>query len=128
MAAGAKRVLFAEDDRFLRRAGEAALQRCGLCVIVATDGDEALTLARQERPDLVLLDMQMPKRSGIEVLRELRAQPETQDLRVLVLSGSSRDNDVEEFTRLRIEGYWVKGQISLRDFGARVLSVLERRA
>jgi CheY-like chemotaxis protein len=128
MAAGAKRVLFAEDDRFLRRAGEAALQRCGLSVIVATDGDEALTLARQERPDLVLLDMQMPKRSGIEVLRELRAQPETQDLRVLVLSGSSRDNDVEEFTRLRIEGYWVKGQISLRDFGARVLSVLERRA
>jgi CheY-like chemotaxis protein len=128
MAAGAKRVLFAEDDRFLRRAGEAALQRCGLAVIVATDGDEALALARQERPDLVLLDMQMPKRSGLEVLRELRARPETQDLRVLVLSGSSRDNDIEEFARLRVEGYWVKGQISLRDFGARVLSVLERRA
>jgi CheY-like chemotaxis protein len=128
MTAGAKRVLLAEDDRFLRRAGEAALQRCGLAVIVAIDGDEALTLARQERPDLVLLDMQMPKRSGIEVLRELRAQPETQDLRVLVLSGSSRDHDIEEFARLRVEGYWVKGQISLRDFGARVLSVLERGA
>jgi two-component system phosphate regulon response regulator PhoB len=87
MVAGTQRVLFAEDDRFLRRAGEAALQRCGLGVILAADGDEALALARRERPDLVVLDMQMPNRSGIEVLRELRAHPDTRDLRVLILSG-----------------------------------------
>jgi two-component system, OmpR family, phosphate regulon response regulator PhoB len=126
MAAGGKRVLFAEDDRFLRRAGEAALQRCGLTVIVATDGDEALALAQREHPDLVLLDMQMPKRSGIEVLRELRAQPDTRDLRVLILSGSTRESEVDEFSRLGVEGYWVKGQLSLKDFGGRVLAVLGR--
>jgi DNA-binding response OmpR family regulator len=119
-----KRVLLAEDDRFLRRAGEAALQRCGLAVIVACDGDEALALARSERPDLVLLDVEMPKRSGLEVLRELRAQPATQDLRVLMLSGSPRATETDEFAQLRIEGYWVKGQLSLRDLGARVLVAL----
>ena len=122
----AGRVLFAEDDRFLRRAGEAALQRCGLVVLLAADGDEALALARQERPDLVVMDAQMPNRSGLEVLRELRADAQTRDMRVLILSGSNDQQDVEQFARLGIEDYWVKGQLSLKDLGGRVLSVLKR--
>ncbi len=120
----AKRVLLVEDDRFLRRAGEAVLRRCGLTVLLAVDGDEALALARREKPDLVLLDMLMPRRSGIEVLRELRAQPDTRSMRVLVLSNSSREQDIEEAERLGVEGYWVKAEMSLNELGDRVVALL----
>jgi two-component system alkaline phosphatase synthesis response regulator PhoP len=124
MVMDAKRVLLVEDDRFLRRAGEAVLLRRGLTVMLAVDGEEALALARREQPDLVLLDMLMPRRSGIEVLRELRAQPETRALRVLVLSNSSREQDVEEAERLGVEGYWVKAEMSLNELGDRVVALL----
>lgn len=124
MATSAKRVLLVEDDRFLRRAGEAVLQRCGLNVMLAVDGEEALDMARREQPDLVLLDMLMPRRSGIEVLRELRGQPDTHGLRVLVLSNSSREQDIQEAMRLGIEGYWVKAEMSLSELGDRVMALL----
>ena len=57
----AKRVLLAEDDRFLRRAGEAALKRAGYEVLGAADGEEALRMAREHLPSLILLDLIMPK-------------------------------------------------------------------
>ena len=63
------RILLAEDDRILRKAGETALRKKGYEVIIAVDGDEALTKARQDPPDLVLLDVMMPKIHGFDVLR-----------------------------------------------------------
>ncbi|PYO09902.1 MAG: DNA-binding response regulator, partial [Candidatus Rokuibacteriota bacterium] len=60
----ARRVLLAEDDRFLRRAAEARLRRHGLEVLTATDGEEALRVARAEPLDLILLDVVMPKLQG----------------------------------------------------------------
>jgi two-component system alkaline phosphatase synthesis response regulator PhoP len=122
-----KRVLLVEDDRVLRRAGEAALHRCGLQVLLAADGEEAIARARRERPDLVLLDILMPRRSGMEVIRELRAHPETKDIRILVLSNSSRGQDVTEALDLGVEGYWVKAEMSLRQLGDRVMALLEER-
>jgi CheY-like chemotaxis protein len=73
----ARRVLLAEDDRFLRKAAETALKRHGFAVVPAVDGEEALRLARAEPPDLVLLDLIMPKMQGFEVLRALKADPGT---------------------------------------------------
>src|SRR5262249_24538784 len=85
-----KRLLLVEDDRFLRRACEIALRKRGFTVTTATDGQEALVALRQERPDLVLLDMLMPRLSGVDVLRTVRADPALHDVPVLVLSNSSR--------------------------------------
>lgn len=121
-----KRVLLAEDDRFLRRACEVGLRQRGITVIIAADGEEALRLARAERPDLVLLDLMMPRMSGVEVLRALRDDPATRDLRVLVLSNSSREQDVQEMMRLGVEGYLVKANLSLQALGATVAELLER--
>jgi CheY-like chemotaxis protein len=125
MAAESKRVLLVEDDRVLRRAGEVALQRRGLTVLLATDGEEAIAIARRECLYLLLLDMLMPRRSGIEVLRDLRANPRTRDLRVLVLSNSTNEADVLEAEQLGIEGYWVKAEMSLQELGDRVVALLE---
>ena len=117
MSDTAKRLLLVEDDRFLRRACEVSLKQRGFAVTSAVDGEEGLRLARSERPDLILLDMLMPKLSGLDVLKALRSDAATRGLRVLVLSNSSREQDVQEVTRLGIEGYLVKSNLSLQSLG-----------
>ena len=116
--------MLVEDDRFLRRACEVSLKQRGFAVTSAVDGEEGLRLARSERPDLILLDMLMPKLSGLDVLKALRSDAATRGLRVLVLSNSSREQDVQEVTRLGIEGYLVKSNLSLQSLGDEVTRIL----
>ena len=125
MATTGKRILLVEDDRFLRRACEASLRQRGFTVATAADGEEALRSVKAERPDLILLDMLMPKLSGIEVLRALRGDETTRDIRVLVLSNSSREQDVAEVKKLGVVGYFVKADLSLKDLGDKVTRLLE---
>jgi DNA-binding response OmpR family regulator len=119
-----KRVLLAEDDRVLRRACESGLRQRGVTVISAVDGEMALELARGDTPDLILLDMLMPKLTGLEVLRSLRADARTRAVPVLVLSNSSREDDVREVMQLGVEGYLVKSNLSLQELGDRVVAIL----
>lgn len=126
MTTAPKRVLVVEDDRFLRKACEAGLRQCGLAVVAAGDGEEGLRLARTERPDLILLDVLMPKLTGLEVLRTLKADPATREIPVLVLSNSSRPPDVAEITRLGVVDYLVKADLSLKALGERVVRILEQ--
>lgn len=122
-----KRILLVEDDRFLRRACEASLRQRGLTVTTAADGEEGLRLARSELPDLVLLDMLMPKLSGLEVLRALRGDEATHRVPVLILSNSSREQDIAEVNSLGVSGYFVKSNLSLQELGELVQRVLEGR-
>jgi two-component system, OmpR family, phosphate regulon response regulator PhoB len=124
MTGAAKRILLVEDDRFLRRACESSLRQRGLTVISAVDGEEGLRLAQHERPDLVLLDLLMPRLSGVEVLRALKADPATRAIPVLILSNSSRDQDVAEVMALGALDYWVKASLSLKELGERVCRLL----
>lgn len=127
MGTSGKRILLVEDDRFLRRACEVSLRQRGFTVDTAVDGEEALRAIHGEHgeaPDLILLDLLMPKVTGLEVLRTLRADPGTRDLPVLVLSNSSREQDVEEIKRLGVAGYYVKADLSLQELGDRVAHLL----
>jgi DNA-binding response OmpR family regulator len=114
-----------EDDRFLRRACEAGLRRRGYAVLTAADGEEGLRLARTETPDLILLDLLMPKVSGLEMLRALRADTSMRNLRVLILSNSSREQDAQEIKGLGSEGYLVKANLSLHELADHVAKILE---
>src|SRR5258706_4843658 len=106
MTAGG-RVLLVEDDKFLRRACEASLRQRGFDVATATDGEEGLRLAREAPPpDIVLLDLLMPKMSGIDVLRALKGNAGTKAIPVLILSNSSRDEDKQEAVQLVAVGYY----------------------
>jgi two-component system phosphate regulon response regulator PhoB len=118
--ASPKRLLLVEDDRFLRRACEVSLRQRGFAVTTAANGEEALRLAREALPDLVLLDQILPGMTGLEVLRQLRAAGETQAIRVLVLSNSSREQDIAEFLSLGVVDYLVKADLSLQELGDRV--------
>ena len=72
-----RRVLVAEDDRLLRTAALSMLRRAGFDVLAAEDGEQAFTLAAAERPELILLDLVMPRVDGFEALRRLKAEPAT---------------------------------------------------
>jgi len=119
------RILLVEDDRFLRRACEVSLRQRGFVVTTAADGEEALRKVRAEVPDLILLDLLMPKMTGTEVLKALRAEEATREIRVLILSNSSREQDVEEIKTLGVSGYLVKADLSLQELGDMVARLLE---
>lgn len=123
-----KRILLVEDDRFLSRACEASLQQRGYEVITASDGEEGLRLAKAVPPDLILLDLLMPKMPGIEVLRALRADDRLRLVPVLILSNSSREEDREQARALGVRGYFVKANLSLLELTAQVAAVLEAGA
>jgi CheY-like chemotaxis protein len=85
-------ILLVEDSKFLRVATERILTKAGYRVICAGDGDEALALAGSRLPDLIVLDMLLPKLSGPEVLRSLKKNDLTARIPVVVLSGLSQNN------------------------------------
>jgi CheY-like chemotaxis protein len=85
-------LLLVEDSKTQMLATSRALQRGGHTVISAADGDEALLLAREKLPDIILLDMMLPKMSGDGVLKALKADPTTRAIPVIVLSGLSEKN------------------------------------
>jgi CheY-like chemotaxis protein len=86
------RILLVEDSKPIRRENERALLEAGYEVVCAVDGESALRFARDLKPDLILLDMILPKMSGPEVLRELKSDPVTAEIPVVVLSSLSEKN------------------------------------
>jgi CheY-like chemotaxis protein len=120
-----KRVLIVEDDRVLRRACEVGLRKRGYEVVTATDGAEGLERALQGGYDLVLLDMLMPRMSGLDMLRELRRVAPGDTTPVLVLSNSSRTGDIEATAALGVVGYMVKASLSLDHLASIVADLTE---
>ncbi len=121
----AARILVADDDATLQKLLFHSLQMEGYDVIAANDGEEALVMVEREQPDLVILDVMMPKLNGFDVCRALRSKPETATLPVIMLSGLS---DVEEKVTGLHSGAdeYVTKPIDFRELSAHV-SVLLRR-
>jgi CheY-like chemotaxis protein len=86
------KVLLVEDNKLTRMVSERSLAKAGYRVVSATDGEEALEVAARENPDVVLLDMMLPKLSGPEVLQRLKRNPATAKIPVIVLTGLSQKN------------------------------------
>ena len=88
-------VLCADDDEDILALVTLRLERAGYEVVQAVDGDRALQLARERLPALAVLDVTMPRRTGLEVLQELRADEATRGIRVMLLSARVQETDVE---------------------------------
>jgi CheY-like chemotaxis protein len=86
------KILLVEDSKPIRRENETVLHKAGYEVISAEDGETAVRLTQEQHPDLVLLDMILPKMSGPEVLRRLKSDPSTAEIPVVVLSSLSEKN------------------------------------
>jgi DNA-binding response OmpR family regulator len=123
---GTPLVLVADDEEDIRALVAFRLRRAGYDVITAADGAEALTLATTRLPDLIVLDMMMPKATGLEVTRSLREQDSTRDIPVILLTARAQEADVASGFEAGADDY-VKKPFSPMDLQLRVQALLERR-
>jgi DNA-binding response OmpR family regulator len=117
-------LLVADDDEDVLMLVQLRLSRSGFEVIVARDGEEALRLAQERHPDLAVLDWMMPKVSGLDVLRAIRANPETADIPVVLLTARASEADVQEGLAAGADDYVAK-PFSPQDLAARVQNILD---
>jgi CheY-like chemotaxis protein len=120
-------ILLAEDDRILRKAGEVSLRKKGYEVIPAVDGEDALAKARDHKPDLVLLDVMMPKMHGFDVLFALKADPSVRDIPVIMLTNLEQPADIQRAADAGAHSYLVKSNMNLDDLAARIAEALATR-
>jgi CheY-like chemotaxis protein len=105
---GATRVLFVEDDRSVAQMYRLKLELDGYVVDVATDGDMAVEMAKRDLPDIIFLDIRLPKLDGFGVLEALRANPKTKKTRVVILSNYSRREMADRVAKLGVLDHLVK--------------------
>ena len=105
---GATRVLLVEDDRSVAQMYRLKLELDGYLVDVATDGDMAVEMAMRDLPDIIFLDIRLPKLDGFGVLEALRANPKTKKTRVVILSNYSRREMADRVAKLGVLDHLVK--------------------
>jgi DNA-binding response OmpR family regulator len=118
------KILLIEDSKFQRIANERALVKAGYGVIQAGDGEEGLRVARKDIPDLILLDMMLPKVSGLDVLRALKGDVLVKRIPVIVLSGLGQGNE----TKLLNEGaaaFFTKSEKSFENSSSALIQAVE---
>ena len=115
-----KRILLVEDDDALANVYLMRLQAENFDVRRVANGEEALAAAINYKPDLVLLDVMMPKVSGFDVLDILRNTPETANLKIIMLTALSQESDKERANSLGVDDYLVKSQVVIADVIDRV--------
>lgn len=118
------KILFIEDEPALQRTLGEFLRSSSYEVSSALDGEEGLRLARRDPPDLILLDLVLPKKHGLEVLTELRADPALAGTPVIVLTNVESDEAVERAVALGAKAYLVKTNYALDEVLAKVKAVL----
>ena len=118
------KVLLVEDDNNLREIFEMRLQAEGYKTLSAADGEEALVVATKEKPELIIADVMMPKLSGFEMLETLRAAPEMNDVKVIMMTALGQAEDRTRGEKLGVIKYLVKSQVTLEDFVRVVREVL----
>ena len=119
----AKKVLIVEDEPSLSKVLKKKIEQLGYAVTVAVDGNDALAKIKSGKPDLIILDIVMPKKNGIEVLRELRVKLESK-VPVIILSNLESPQDMEASKHYQVVDYIFKSDISLSDLTAKVAKIL----
>jgi CheY-like chemotaxis protein len=118
------KVLIADDEKFVTLLYKDMLEHAGFEVVVAHDGAEALELIKQSKPDVVLLDLVMPRLDGFQVLRAVKADPALQAIPVAVLSNLSQDNDEQQARDLGAADYIVKVKLAPGELPERLQKLL----
>lgn len=103
-----KKILIADDEVNIVISLEFLMKREGFEVVLAADGEEAIAKIREEMPDLVLLDVMMPRKTGFEVCQEVRSDPSLQDIKILMLTAKGRDTEVAKGMALGADAYMTK--------------------
>lgn len=115
-----KKILLVEDDEALAAVYQSRLDLEGFETLEVNNGEKALSAAIEFKPDLILLDVMMPKISGFDVLDILRNTPETANIRVIMLTALSQPKDKEKAHSLGVDDYLVKSQVVIGDVVERI--------
>ena len=118
------KILFVEDSSFFRKSVSQTLAGEGFNVVTAATGEEALQLANAETPDIILLDMMLPRLDGMMVLRVLRSGEKTRHVPVIVLSGSTMERDRTAAQKLGITHYFRKDASPMQELVAKIRATL----
>ena len=125
MPIAAKRsILLVEDSKFLRRATELALTKAGYTVYSAADGEEGLRVAQEKLPDLIVLDMMLPKLSGPELLEALKKDNKTQPIPVVVLTSLAQKNE-EKLKQSGAAAYFEKATLGVESGSPALVRAIE---
>jgi DNA-binding response OmpR family regulator len=120
-----QKILVADDEPNIVISLEYLLKREGYTVLIARDGQEALESVAREKPDLVLLDVMMPKKTGFEVCQALRASDDLQAIKILMLTAKGRDTDIAKGLALGADAYITK-PFSTRELVLKVAELLRQ--
>lgn len=115
-----KKILLVEDDDALASVYQTRLQAEGFDVKRVPNGEDALAAALEYKPDLVILDVMMPKVSGFDVLDIMRNTPETAKIKIIMLTALSQESDKERAKSLGVDDYLVKSQVVIADVVERI--------
>ena len=118
-----KKVLIVEDEENISLALRYLIKGEGYEVMIARDGEEALAMVEETPPDLMLLDVMMPKRDGYDVCQTIRGNPAWRTIKIIMLSAKGRDIEVEKGMALGADDYMTK-PFSTRDLAAKVRAML----
>jgi len=124
MPEGPKKIMVVEDDRFLSSLIRARLEKDGFTVLQAFDGEEAIQSLKTEKPDLVILDLIMPKVTGFEVLQSISITPGFENVPVVILSNLAQDSDIQKARQLGAKEYFVKVKISIDDLIGKIKELM----
>lgn len=122
------KILLVEDDSMVVRMYQRKLEKDGFQLTLAFNGEEGLAALKKEKPDIVLLDIMMPKMNGIEMLKAAKADPITKDIPVVILTNlGDRPEDVQKCKELGAEDYWVKANTPIQEITERIKKILAKK-
>jgi len=121
------KILMIEEDRFLRKIYRDKFSRLDFDFLEATNGEEGLNKIIYEKPDLVILDLMLPKKNGFDVLIDIKRNKNTQSIPVIILSNLGQESDIKRGISLGAEDYLVKTEVSLSDVVDRVREQLAKK-
>ncbi len=124
-----KKILIVEDDQFLREFYQELLMAEGYFIDVASDGEMALQKILSNEYDLILLDIMLPKKDGVAILRDLKVhQPKSADAKIVVLTNLGQDSVIKECFDLGVEGYLIKSALNPDEVLREIKSYLQKTA
>lgn len=118
-------VLVVEDDPFYANIYRTKLTKENIDVEVASNGDDALAISRKRKPALVLTDLIMPRKDGFQTLKEFKEDPLLKDIKMIVLSNLSQEEDMKRVKELGAEEYIIKANVSLQEVVEKVKNSLK---
>ena len=121
----ASKILIAEDDQFILKAMTTKLTKEGYEVKIAGDGVQLMDILKSYIPDLIILDLLMPRKDGFEVLKEVKANPKLKNIPILIASNLGQENDIQQVLAQGANDYIIKSELTLENLVRRIKNILK---